>query len=260
MLRQSYRTRNRLDELVGVGRLRPVAWEPTSGPTTVVWAAAGAGTLTAGGLLLGPVGAALVTIAAIAAHYVWHRHLRAATRDRRRQQLPEALERLAGGLRTGSSLPHALAETGRSTDAPLGPELTEMAKTAEGGRPLVQVLDRWTEANDDTGTRLAATALALAAVVGAAPARAIDGVATTLRERLAQSAERRAQATQARYSAVVLSAAPLVFTGLLAATNRAAAQFLLKTPSGWACLAIGLGLEALGAVWMMRLTHAGQEP
>jgi tight adherence protein B len=255
-----YRTRSRLDGLVEAYRSPSAVRQPTSARTAAVWAGAAAGLMIAVGLVLGPVAVALVIVAAFAGRSAWRHRIRATTRHRRRQQLPEALERLAGSLRTGSSLPHALHEAGRSTEAPLGPELTAMAQEAEGGRPLIEVLDRWTEVNDDTGTRLAATALALAAGVGAAPARAIDGVATTLRERLAQSAERRAQATQARYSAVVLSAAPLVFTGLLAATNRAAADFLLKTPSGWACLAIGLGLDAAGAVWMMRLTHAGQEP
>ena len=61
-------------------------------------------------------------------------------------------------------------------------------------------------ASPRSGTRLAATALALASGVGAASARALDGVAATLRERL-ELAENATLATQARASAVVLSAA-----------------------------------------------------
>lgn len=212
------------------------------------------------GLGFGPVAIPIAGLGVLAGRGWWRHRARITTSRRRSEQLPEALERMAGALRTGSSLPHALAEARRTTEAPLGAELATLAHAAEQGYPLLDVLDRWTQVHDDPGTRLAATALALATGVGAAPARAIDGVAATLRERLAQAAERRTQAVQAHYSAVVLSAAPLVFTGLLALTNAAAADFLLRTPAGWACLLVGVGLDVLGAVWMMRLVHTGDQP
>ncbi|HYZ98327.1 MAG TPA: hypothetical protein VE575_06220, partial [Acidimicrobiales bacterium] len=65
--------------------------------------------------------------------------------------------------------------------------------------------------------------------------------------------------SQARTSAVVLSLAPLAFAVLLAMTDAAAARFLLRTTAGWVCLAAGLGLNALGAWWMARLTR-GADP
>jgi tight adherence protein B len=101
--------------------------------------------------------------------------------------------------------------------------------------------------------------LVLATVVGVTPARAVDGVAATLRERLGLSAERRALASQARTSAVVLSAAPVVFAVLLGMGDGAAGRFLLHSPAGWVCIAGGLGLDAVGAWWMARLTR-GESP
>ena len=85
------------------------------------------------------------------------------------------------------------------------------------------MLDEWSAAHDDPGTRLAATALVLATVVGSTPARAVDGVAATLRERLDLAAERRALAVQARTSALVLSVAPVGFAALLVVGDTAAA-------------------------------------
>lgn len=189
---------------------------------------------------------------------LWQRRLRHRTAIARCRQVPDALERMAAALRTGSSLPQALKETADTSDAPLGPELSELARRSDTGTPLPQVLTRWADHRNDRTTRLAAAALVLASRAGASPARAIDGVAATVRERLNLAAERRAQATQARTSAIVLSAAPLAFTGLLVATNSAAAQFLFGTPMGWACLLAGLGLDAAGAAWMARLTSAGE--
>jgi tight adherence protein B len=225
---------------------------PAVPPAALVAGGAGAAVAV---LTLGPGAVGLAAVAGAAAPLVVRRHRRARLRARRRSQLPHALERLAGALRSGSSLPVALGEAGRATPAPLGPELSALARGTAQGRPLVQVLDEWAHVHDDPGTRLAATALALATVVGAAPARAVDGVASTLRERLDLDAERRALGSQARTSALVLSAAPLAFALVLGMTDAAAAHFLLRTPAGWACLAAGLGLDALGAVWMARLSR-----
>jgi tight adherence protein B len=197
-------------------------------------------------------GGAALTVAGIG----WRSRTRGLAQRHRREQFPEALERIAAALRSGASLPQALRAAGAATPEPLGGEVMALARESEHGRPVTDVLDRWVASHDELGTRLAATALALAAGVGAAPARAVDGVAATLRERNELAAERRTLATQARSSAVVLSVAPVGFALLLGTTDRAAARFLLRSPGGWTCLAVGLGLDAVGAVWMIRLVRA----
>jgi tight adherence protein B len=209
-------------------------------------------------LWLDPVLVCILAVGAAAGVGVWRRRATALVERRRSAQLPEALERMAAALRTGSSLPQALADSARGTDAPLGDELAGLAQQAGRGRPVLVVLDGWTERRPDRGTRLAAVALALATGVGAAPARALDGVAATLRERFELAAERHALAAQARASAVVLSLAPLAFAALLTLSDPAASRFLLATPAGWLCVAVGVGLDAAGAVWMARLTRGGE--
>lgn len=176
-------------------------------------------------------------------------------RQTRIAQLPEALERMAASLRSGASMLQALSETAAGADPPLGEELKRLAHEAGTGRGLLDTLDDWVSRRDDTATRLAACAMAVATTTGAAPARALDGVAATLRERLELARERRALATQARASAVVLSVAPVVFTVLLVISEPTAARFLLGTTAGWACLLVGLSLDAVGAVAMWRMTR-----
>lgn len=223
-------------------------------PAAAILAAA-AGVATAGAAA-GPAVAAGLVAAVAAGHARARLRRRAARRHRRDAQLPLALDRLAAALRSGASLPMALDEVGRAVDPPIGPELAGLARGAAHGRPLRRVLDDWSAIHDDPGTRLVATALVLATVVGAAPARAVDGVAATVRERLDLAAERRTLAAQARTSALVLSVAPVGFAALLAAGDTAAAGFLLGTPAGWACLAGGLALDAAGAWWMARLSRS----
>ena len=205
---------------------------------------------------LGPHAVAALGVAAAAGPARARLRRRDEQRRRRADQLPVALDRLAAALRSGSSLPTALDEVGAAVDPPLGPELRALGREAARGRPVVHVLDDWSSAHDDPATRLAASALVLATLVGSTPARAIDGVAATVRERLDLAAERHALAAQARTSALVLSVAPVGFAALLVVGDTAAAAFLLDTPAGWACLALGLGLDAGGAWWMARLSRS----
>jgi tight adherence protein B len=198
----------------------------------------------------------VVAVAGAVAGLAWRRHLRARPARLRQAQLPAALDRLAASLRGGAAVPTALVAAGAAVAPPLGPELAALGHEAGGGRTTTDVLDEWGRRYDDSGTRLAATALVLATTIGAAPARAADGVAATLRERAELAAERRALGAQARTSALVLSLAPVAFALLLGATDAASARFLLGGPRGWACLAAGLGLDIAGAVWMAQLTRS----
>jgi tight adherence protein B len=203
---------------------------------------------------VGPLAAAALMAASLAVPATAWARRRGLAKEMRQRQLPGALEGLASALRSGSSLGSALDEVGAALAAPIGPELAGIAREAARGRSLRDALDDWSRTHDDPGTRLAATALVLAAVVGSAPAQAVDGVATTVRERLDLAAERRALATQARTSALVLTIAPVGFAALLVLTDTEAGRFLLGSPAGWACLALGTVLDATGAWWMARLS------
>jgi len=170
--------------------------------------------------------------------------------------LPPVLEATARGLRAGASLPVALAAAASGAAPAVAADLSSLADgAAESG--LVSALDRWAASRPLPGVRLAAAALALAAEVGGGGARALDGVAITLRQRQAVAGEVRALATQARLSAVVLTVAPLVFAALAAAGDPRTASVLLRSSVGQGCLAMGLGLDAIGAAWMARITRAG---
>ncbi len=176
-------------------------------------------------------------------------------RDRRDAQLPDALDRLASSLRSGQAVGPALVELATDVADPLGRELRTVAGSLAHGAAVAVALARW-EASPESSAdvRLVAAALTLGADAGGEVARAVDRIATTLRERRELHAEVRSLATQARASAGVLALAPLAFTGLVATIEPKAATFLVTSPIGWACLAAGLSLEAVGATWMARIT------
>lgn len=223
-----------------------VAW-------TALRVAAPVATLVAA-VVAGPAGATL-TLAALAAAPAGTRRLVAAReRSQREAQLPVALERLATGVRAGSTLREALADTAHATPAPLGLDLQVVAAELAHGAALPEALTRWSDhPGAGSSTRLAAGALGLAAECGGEVARSVDRVASTLRERREVQAEVRALATQARASALVLGTAPVGFTALVAGVEPAVVSFLFTSTAGFSCLTAGIALDALGAMWMARI-------
>ena len=178
-------------------------------------------------------------------------------RARRDAQLPDALDRLGSAIRSGQAVGPALATMADALPDPLGAELRPVAGALRHGASVGAALGTWaTGAGASSDVRLVAAALTLGADAGGEVARAVDRIAATLRERRELQAEVRALATQARASAGVLAVAPLAFAGLVATVEPAVAAFLITTPVGWASLTIGLGLEALGALWMARITRS----
>jgi tight adherence protein B len=176
-----------------------------------------------------------------------HQHLGAT--------LPGALDELARSLRSGASLAQAIKDAGAATPGPIGDDLTRIAAAHQAGMSLGEALRLWPSLRPVPGVGLAASALVLGLGAGGTHARAVDGVASTLREHLAVASEVRAQASQAQASAWVIGLAPLGFTALACLADPRAARFLLQTTAGLACVAIGLTLDAIGAVWMARITR-----
>jgi tight adherence protein B len=203
-----------------------------------------------------PVPGALAALAALAAPVLARRVAAARRAERLEAQVPVALDQVAAALRAGTSLHSALAETAARTPGPLGPQLALVVRDAARGLPLRDAVEHWGRSQGPT-VALAGAALALGAEAGGGVARAVDGVAATIRDRHLVAAEARALATQARASAVLLAVAPVLFAALVGVADPAAARFLLTTPLGVACLVLGLALDAVGLFWMARITRRG---
>jgi tight adherence protein B len=219
------------------------------------WLAAVAAGAAGGGLVSGGATAVLVGLAVGALPPLRLRARRGRADIQLERHLPLALESIARSLRSGASVRQAVSEAAGNTGGcrALQRELETVAAQAGHGSSLVDALEGLAERRPRPGVRLAVAALNLGIDTGGAQARAVDGVAATMRERLGVEAEVRAQSSQARVSALVIGLAPLAFGAFAAATDPRTSHFLLHTPAGLSFVTVGLFLDGLGWLWMQRL-------
>jgi tight adherence protein B len=229
-----------------------VAWEPA---VVARGATIGAGTAGALGLASGGPVLALLAVVVVVGGSAGALVAAGGRREARiERELPALLEAVARALRSGAAMPTALREAA-ATGSVAAHDLATVLVDVDRGLSFAVALDRWAQRRPRPGVRLVVGALSMAMASGGPPARAVDGVAATLRERAEVDREVRALATQARASAAVVTLAPLAFAALGALGDERTATFLLRTPAGLACLVIGLVLDTVGAAWMVRIAR-----
>jgi tight adherence protein B len=178
-------------------------------------------------------------------------------RDRRiAVAVPEMLERVASELRSGGTIATAIG-AGSTTDGALAADLAVVDARVRLGATLPDALRAWSDERTVPGVDASAGALAMCASVGGASADALDGLASSLRDRLAVASEARALSAQARMSAIVVGGAPVAYIGWSAIIDPHSLQVLLGTTVGRMCLAAGMALELLGAWWMRAIVRSG---
>ena len=190
---------------------------------------------------------------------------RAETARRRRRRdtaivaaLPDVLERVASNLRAGAAPLPALQEGAGGADLPepLAADLAEVIERAGDGE-LAVALDCWASERPLPAVAAVAAALQVAVGAGGPAAPALDGLAAGLRDRHDAAAEVTALSAQARLSAIVVGAAPIVSLALSLLVDPRVAPTLIGTAPGRACLLTGIAMEGLAGIWMHRIVRCG---
>jgi len=162
------------------------------------------------------------------------------------------LDAVGRGLRSGAGV-HAAVRSAAPQVGVHASGLAGLVGSLDAGVPLSLALDRWRGDRPAPEVSLAAAVLGFGLATGGSVARAVDGAAATLRERLAIAGETRVLATQARASAVVVGGAPVAFTSLVVLADPRVAGVLFGSWLGAACLVVGAILEVACVAWMRRL-------
>jgi len=181
------------------------------------------------------------------------RHRDGRRRETLERALPGLIESVSRSCRSGAGVTQALVEMAETAPPRLASDLRPLSTALVAGRPAPEALTDWVGSSGVDGGRMLAAVVSVAVPLGGGVADALDQAAETVRVRAALERELGALTSQARTSAAVLAAVPLVFgAGLLFASGEARG-FMFGHPTGPLILGAGLVLDVVGLTWMRLL-------
>lgn len=215
----------------------------------VTMLAAGLGWLASGSLALALIIGLLLAISP-GAIFRW---LRARRLERIEQQLPDALQMLAGTARAGLSLPAAIRQVSTELAPPLQQELLLLQHEQRLGVSLDDALENLALRVPVQPVKLMVSAMRIASETGGGLAETLERTATTLRSQHAMELKIRALTAQGKLQAWVVGLLPVFLLWVLARLEPDAMALLWSTRLGWGVLAAVLVMEIIGVVLIRRI-------
>ncbi len=194
-------------------------------------------------------------LAGLAGPALAHRWLRRRRERQLVQQLPDALDALAGALRAGLGLNQALAALAAQQPAPTRHEYALLLRKQRLGMSADQALEELAVRTPRQEFVLFVTAVRIAREVGGNLAETLDRLGDTLRRKLAMEERIDALTSQGRLQGWVVGVLPLLLLWALHLLEPATMRTLYTTPHGWGVLAVLGVLLGVGAVLIRRIVR-----
>jgi tight adherence protein B len=175
---------------------------------------------------------------------------RAAEMER---QLPDVLRSMSAALRAGQSVVQALGTAAADARLPIRALLGAAVGRIAAGSSVDESLSALEASCPAPSMGVAVAALRIGRASGGNLPLILDATAEAILDRARLLEERRAATAQARLSATVVAAMPLVFLLMLGTTARNQLRDAFAQPAGLVLFGIGLALEAAGIVWLRRV-------
>jgi tight adherence protein B len=206
-------------------------------------------------LLLGPViGLVLGAITALA-----FRMAVSIRADRRRarfaDQLGDTLQLIAGSLRSGHGLLHAVDTVAEEAESPTCEEFRRIVVETRLGKNLRDALQATALRVRNEDFDWVVDAIDIHREVGGDLAEVLDHVATTIRSRNSIRRQVKALSAEGRLSAVILFLLPLGLVAVIATLNPSYLDELLDTTAGNVMIGFAFALLVLGGIWMRRVVR-----
>lgn len=212
-------------------------------------AAALVATLASGSAAAG-VGAALAC--GLLPRLLLHR-LRRRREARFRDQIPDLIGLVAGGLRAGNGLAQALGQAAAEIAPPASQELRLLLREQHLGASLERCLAGLEARMPLEETRLLVAALRVGAATGGSVSGALEALAETTRRKIALEGRIRALTAQGRLQALVMGVLPFALAAVLFVIDPVSMGALFRSGIGLAvCLAV-LVTQAAGIYLIRRI-------
>ena len=181
------------------------------------------------------------------------RWLRARRIDQVEQQLPDALQMLAGTARAGLSLPAAIRQVSTELAPPLQQELLLVQHEQRLGVSLDDALENLARRIPAQPVKLMVSAMRIANETGGGLAETLERTATTLRSQHTMELKIRALTAQGKLQAWVVGLLPVFLLWVLHRMEPEAMAQLWTTQLGWGVLAAVIVMEFIGVLLIRRI-------
>lgn len=169
------------------------------------------------------------------------------------QQIVDGVDMLANCLKAGLSLQQALSMVAMDGPAPINEEMAFVINQVKIGKSLEDALIEWKERVRIDDINILVESILVLRQTGGNLVETFSSIADTVRERQMVSGKIRVLTTQGLSQAVVIIALPFLLSAGLFFVARWYIEPLFTTGIGWALVAVMLGLQTLGALWMRKI-------
>ncbi len=171
------------------------------------------------------------------------------------RQLPEALDTIIRGIRSGLPVIECVGTVGQEYDEPIGDYFRGVSERVQLGESLESALWRVARVIDRPEMDFLAISISIQIETGGSLAEALGNLADLLRQRQRMKLKIKAISSEAKASAMIIGALPFMMLGLLTFMSPDYVTPLFTDPRGHMMLGAGLASISLGAFVMWRMTQ-----
>ncbi len=168
-------------------------------------------------------------------------------------QLPDAIDVLAGALEAGSSLPQSMAMAGRELSDPISTEFNRVVRDQELGLSQQEALARMLERCPSQDLDMLVSCINIQYRVGGNLSKVLRTISHTIRERLRIRREIQILTAQGRISAKIITAVPFFLGGVIFLINRGYMSQLFTTSIGLTMVGVAMVMTVIGYIVMNRI-------
>lgn len=179
------------------------------------------------------------------------RHLKKRRIEKIEEQLPDALQLLAGAIRAGLSLTGAIKQIATELPVPLSQEFQMMLQEQRLGVALDDSLENLTHRVPVQSINLMVSAMRISNETGGSLAETLERAASTMRSQHAMERKIKALTAQGKMQAWVVGLLPVLLLYVLSKMEPEAMGLLWTTRIGWGVIALVVTLEFFG-IWLIR--------
>lgn len=174
-------------------------------------------------------------------------------------QLPGMIDELARAAKTGRSLEKALVLVANDTQDPLGAELRHCTRKLALGMTVSGALEELPRRTGVIATSVLVTALGVHMETGGDLVRVLERLSQTLRDRIQFQGRLKAATAASRATAILMIILPPAIMLFFVLRDNQYLSVLLDSPWGFRITMAAIGLEIIGAIWVLRVLKTSQK-